>query len=172
MKTIKKYPTKVYLNKVFTYSDGDLFWKIRKGYSIKIGEKAGRTTKKGYWRVSLNCSDYLCHRLVWIMHNGKIPNGMQIDHINGIKWDNRIENLRLANNSQNKNNLNLRKNNKSGHKGVSWKQANKKWQVSIMVNGKNKYIGIFSEKKDAINSYVENSIKYHKKFSIYANRKH
>ena len=76
----------------------------------KIGEgyRAGATDSIGYRVVSIYGKSYKEHRLVWIYHNGDISEGMQIDHINRIRNDNRIENLRLVTSSSNGLNTNAR----------------------------------------------------------------
>ena len=77
-----------------------------------------------------NTPKFYVHRVVWEAHNGPIPPGMQVDHINGDRLDNRIENLRLANNAQNNCNVGLKSNNTTGHKGISIRK-NGKFRVQI-----------------------------------------
>ena len=69
------------------------------------------------------------HRIVWEKHNGPIPKGMQIDHINRVRDDNRIENLRLVTPQQNHFN-------RSGVKGFNWDKKRNKWRSYIYLNGK------------------------------------
>ena len=87
---------------------------------------------------------YKAHRIIWAIHYGAPPTG-DIDHINGIKTDNRIENLRLVNNAENSKNQSRRKDNKSGITGVTWDKAAGKWRACIRISGKTQYIGLFCD---------------------------
>lgn len=167
MKTIKKYPPRKILLETFIYEDGKIFWRQNKGKNITSGKEAGRVSNKGYFRVCINRKEYLRSRIIYIMHNGDIPFGLLIDHKNEIKHDDRIDNLRLSNNSQNKNNSGKRKTNKSGYKGVSWKSANNKYQSQILVNGQVKYLGLFNTPEDAHKAYSMAAKKYHGVFAHY-----
>jgi hypothetical protein len=76
---------------------------------------------------------------------------MEIDHINGIKTDNRIENLRLVTHQQNSFNRS-----RLNAKGYSWNKVAQKWQATITANGKNKYLGLFANEEDARKAYLNN----------------
>ena len=84
---------------------------------------------------------------------GELP--LMLDHINRIKDDNRIENLRPCTFSQNSINKDIQKNNTSGVVGVRWHKFNKKWFSTISVNGKEKHLGYFKDKQDAIKVRLE-----------------
>lgn len=88
----------------------------------------------------------------------KAPKNLQVDHINGDKLDNRIENLRLCTNSLNMANKPAQKNNTSGFKGVSKHKGTNKWQAVVAVKGKNKYLGIFKTKKQAYSVYKKAAV--------------
>lgn len=75
------------------------------------------------------------HRIVWESVHGPIPSGMVIDHINGDKHDNRLENLRLCTTAQNLANAKLSSRNTSGIKGVSWNSKKSRWDAKIMADG-------------------------------------
>jgi hypothetical protein len=75
---------------------------------VKKGSRAGCLNVHGYTFIGLNYTDYLAHRLAWVYVNGEIPDGLFIDHINGKRNDNRIENLRLATPMQNGNNRGIK----------------------------------------------------------------
>lgn len=135
---------------IFIYSDGNIYRKkdVTCGngrVQIKAGSKAGYKMKTGYLSVSSNLKSQLVHRIIWEMHHGKIPDGMQIDHINHIRDDNRIENLRLVSNQENHKNISMQSNNTSGITGVYWHKAAKKWMASIKIDGKMRYLGLFSD---------------------------
>lgn len=106
----KQYPSQNEIKELFEYRDGRLHWK-KKIARCEIGNKAGTKHKQsGYRRIAIKGNQYLEHRLIWMMFNGDIPDGMQIDHINRIKDDNRIENLRIVHhqiNGLNKNSKNV-----------------------------------------------------------------
>jgi hypothetical protein len=89
------------LNKYFEYKDGKLFWKTPTNKSIKVGDLCNHRNPDGYIRVGINGKQIMAHRIIWEMFNGAIPDGLQIDHINEVKDDNRIENLQLVTNKQN-----------------------------------------------------------------------
>ena len=89
------------MNKYFEYKDGKLFWKVANSNRIKVGQEVGNKGNNGYIEFQCNGKRFLTHRVIWKMFNGAIPKGLQIDHINGIRDDNRIENLQLVTAKQN-----------------------------------------------------------------------
>lgn len=95
------------------------------------GEAAG-SFDGDYFRVAGKAA----HRVVWELHNGPVPEGMEVDHINRNKQDNRIENLRLATREQNRANVDAYSNNTSGTKGVYFDSSKCSWVAKIKVNGK------------------------------------
>lgn len=86
----------------------------------------------------------LAHRVVWAMHYGQWPfNGL--DHINGVRTDNRIINLRPADHTTNAQNMKLMSNNKTGIVGVSYNAKRGKYYASIRVRGKTRNLGLFDD---------------------------
>jgi hypothetical protein len=153
---------KEYLN--YNPDTGIFVWKKCYNKKLnKIGTIAGGINNKGYHRIQINNKSYSSHRLAYIYINGEIPNKLCIDHINGIKTDNRICNLRLATVKQNAFNVKKRINNKSGHKGVCWNKKEKKWYAYAS----RKHIGCFDIKDDAINAYKIAIEKLHGEFAKY-----
>lgn len=151
---------------LFRYDDetGNLVRKIgRSGPKARVGDIAGRITEKGYVRVYVDGSPYAAHRLIWIMHYGE--SAKEIDHINGIKSDNRIENLRSVTRSQNRMNVGAYSSNKSGVRGVSWSKANKKWIAQIQKDGRKIGIGYFSTIEEAKIAYEAAASKYHGEYA-------
>lgn len=100
------------------------------------------------------------HRLIMNIHN--LDSSLQIDHINHNKNDNRKENLRIVNNSENQFNIPTRCNNKSGHIGVGYDKAKNIWYATIRINGKTKYLGSRKNKEDAIKLRKDAEILYYK----------
>ena len=157
--------TQKLLRERFDYKDGQLIYKVITNRKIKFGSVAGNFNDQGYIVVQIDGKKHRVHRLIWIYHNGDIPNGLQIDHINNIRNDNRVENLRLATDTQNKYNRSKLKNNTSGFKGVHFFQN--KWAATIRVNNKQKYLGRRDTKEAAYELYKAAAIKYHGEFSNY-----
>lgn len=135
--------------KYFRYdqSTGKLYWKLSKSKSrFPKGSEAGYLDKSsGYVCVTLDGKIYRSHRIIWEMFNGPIPKGMQIDHVNHIRCDNRLVNLRLVTQEENRKNISRQKNNTSGITGVYWDKSRGKWHVQIKLNGKTRGLGRFDD---------------------------
>lgn len=113
---------------------------------------------KDYVCVSIDGFKEKGHRVVFAMVHGRWPTG-DIDHINGIRSDNRPENLREVTESQNLHNTGGRKNNKSGYKGVSWYSGQQKWVAEIMVSRVRHRLGYFDDPEVAHYAYLSASLK-------------
>ena len=102
MTKAKPLPPVETLRSLFDYNPetGDITWKTNRG-CVKVGDTAGYIMPTGYKSIFHNKRMYLCHRLAWFLHYGEDPLNYQIDHINQVKDDNRIVNLRKATHSQN-----------------------------------------------------------------------
>lgn len=148
------------LNELFDYypKSGKLIWKEKsptsranKIFNSKFAfQEAGRITESGYLRVQIKNRDYYVHRIIWVMTQEE-PLTF-IDHINGIKHDNRLANLRLATYAENLQNRNKPKsNNSTGVLGVSKKGT--KFIAHICVNYKLKSLGSFNTIEEASNAY-------------------
>lgn len=137
------------LDDIFEYDCGALKWKARRYSNAMAGHNAGTVRPDGYLQVSLFGKTQLVHRVIWEMHNGPIPDGMEIDHINHDRLDNRIENLRIVSRQENSVNLSKRIDNTSGIVGVSWSKRMGKWRARISVNKKEISLGFFSDINDA-----------------------
>jgi hypothetical protein len=142
---------------IFELRDGVLYWKVTKPRSrIRIGSVAGTVNNNSYVRIELKNVNYLAHRIVYYMHYGIDPCDLQVDHINGIKSDNRPDNLRLATNAENAmNRQGPAVNSTSGIRGVSWNKAKRKWMAYVFFEGKNKHLGYFETKTDAESSSIK-----------------
>lgn len=157
--------TSIVWTEVFDYSNGKLFWKIKPSKKVCIGDLVGSPHPKGHLLVGFNRKKYYVHRIVYEMNFGPIPEGLQVDHINRITNDNRIENLRLATPSQNKWNTARQRNNISGFKSVFFAKHARKWRARIKVFGKVKHIGYFFTAEEAHAAYAEWSKQLHGSFS-------
>ena len=152
--------TAEYIRSILDYepSTGVLTWRKRQDrndywnrrYS---GKQAGSSHKDGYLRFSINKKNYLAHRIAYLHFHGIWPSD-EIDHINGIANDNRIENLRAVTSKQNNMNTRLYKNNTTGLKGVSWSKSHVKWSSTGSLSGKTYNIGYFDCPAAAHLAYV------------------
>ena len=131
------------LRNLLEYSSitGRFTWKVKASTRETIGSNAG-SDRNGYRRIVINKSCYMAHRLAWLYVHGEWPNG-EIDHVNRIRNDNRIDNLRIATRSQNQSNIGVLSNNKCGFRGVSWHKASKAWRATIRLDDKEEHLGIF-----------------------------
>lgn len=120
----------------FEYKDGFLYWKgVTHPNKVYLRNKpAGSIHKTGYRHITWFNKPQKAHRLIFMLHHGYLP--QEVDHINGDRADNRIENLRPANRSENQCNRNILANNTSGYAGVSWHKKSNAWVVRVMKNGK------------------------------------
>ena len=156
---------------------GVLIWRPRKPRTGDLGRTdkawnskfAGkdvsfRRHRHGHLQVGIWGKNYMTHRIIWMHHYGDAPDG-HIDHINGIPDDNRIENLRLATQSENMCNARLRSNNTSGHKGVSWMPKHNKWQAYITKDKKTRPLGYFASFEEACAARKEAERRLHGEFA-------
>jgi len=154
--TNKNLPPIEYLHKRLRYEPetGKLFWRdcdeMQKHWRTRYAgkEALSATNKRGYLHGGLSNKTLLAHRVAFALFYGKWPD-MEIDHINGVPVDNRIENLRPASPQQNRKNTGMRSDNTSGVCGVHWSKRDRKWVATIHVNGRPKYLGLFSSIDDA-----------------------
>lgn len=137
------------IKEYFTYDGSNLLWRISPKYDIHIGSVAGHKNTLGYIEVRIKGKLYLAHRLIWQYVNDE-PLSFDIDHINHIRSDNRIENLRLVSHSINMRNQKLRVTNKSGYHGIRWYKKLNKWQARIMYQYKDIHLGYFNTIEEAI----------------------
>lgn len=139
---------------------GAFTWKVRNGICFP-GDKAGAVNKhRGYEYIGLANRRLLSHRLAWLYVYGEWPEG-QIDHINRVKTDNRIANLRLATQSENGQNTKLSRSNKSGHKGVIWYKRDQNWRAFLTIEKKVLHLGYFQNLDDAVAARKAAEAQYH-----------
>ena len=142
-----------------------LVWVVNPGLQKLAGKPAGSITAKKYYRVAYKRKIYQAHRIVWELHNGPIPKGMRIDHINRDPQDNRIENLRLATAAQNGHNRKINANSTTGVKGLM-RRHDGGWEGRIYRNGKSVSMSSFS-RQEVEKWLIESRPKLHKEFASY-----
>lgn len=98
-----------------------------------VGTTAGSLNNSGYCRIMIQGKAYLAHRLAFLLMTGRMPK-KHVDHINGVRTDNRWENLREADSTQNGRNQRLRRDSKLGLMGVYWSDSRNSFQVCIGIS--------------------------------------
>ena len=112
-----------------------------------FGRKAGFVNRHGYLRVAVDDCEYQGHRIIWRLVTGEEPE--EIDHINGVRSDNRLCNLRSVDTAENAKNRCNRIDNTSGHIGITFTPKTRRWRVQINANGKRYHVGYFGSIADA-----------------------
>ena len=148
----------------FEYRDGNLYWKMSNSPRALKGSIAGNLNSHGYIDVRYNKKLVKAHRIIFGLHHGYIPE--QVDHINGNRSDNRIENLRAANNQTNQFNRACR-NGVSGLKNIYWRESRKRWFVKLCLKDKQVWLGSYKELELAELVAIEARNKYHKEFACH-----
>jgi hypothetical protein len=146
------------ISALFSYRDGDLYWSDLANQKVR-GKLAGSVNEKGYRKIEVNGKKYGAHQIVFALHHGYIPDCL--DHINGIKDDNRIENLRPATKSQNGYN----RAGFSDSKNVTYRKDSKSWRGMMQVDGKCRSFGSYKDKELAELVAHEARIKHHGEFA-------
>lgn len=145
---------------------GDIFLlKSRKGVRKSKGLLAGSVKHYGYRYISFEKKELLAHRLVYMIHHGLIEIDMEIDHIDGNKSNNRIENLRAVTHQDNRQNqIKPMRRNRSGFLGVWFNPARaigQQYTATIAV-GKTKHdLGSFDTPEAAHQAYLEAKRRLH-----------
>ena len=130
----------------------------------QVGAVAGAMHPMGYISITVDGHRHLAHRLAWLYVYGVLPHG-DTDHINGVKTDNRIANLRAATRSQNMANLGALSNSKSGIRGVFYFPRTDRWRSSIRSNGRTVHLGYFATAEEAAQAYREAATRLHGEFA-------
>jgi hypothetical protein len=138
------------------------------GEFLRNGRRVGfLVPPKNYRRVLVDGRQWLEHRLAWLYMNGSWPCG-QIDHINGVKTDNRIANLRDVTAATNMENMRrpMSHNKSSGILGVTWAKNEKKWKAQISVGGTTRHLGYSDTPEDAREIYLAAKRRLHEGCTI------
>ena len=138
---------------LFTWKYRDLKWfnnnaRIHKAWNARRSGKPAGYLDDGYIVLGLLGKEVYGHRIAWLYVHGYNP-PEQIDHENHIRNDNRISNIRLVSDPENKKNMKMRADNKSGINGVHWSARDKRWIAQIGLNGKPTCIGYFKTIEEA-----------------------
>lgn len=141
------------IRKLFDYEEGYLRWRVSLTGSVDIGSVAGHLDKRDYITIGVDGVNHYAARLIWIYHHGVIPNGLQVDHRDRVRSNNRIENLRLVTHQENTFN--------NDAKGYHWNKQNKNWRARIQVDGKSIDLGSHSTEESAREAYLSAKQKYH-----------
>jgi len=163
MSNIKKLPDKHHLNYIFKYDEetGKLYWKVSSSPKIKVGQEAGTPHKTkygftGYRQVGIDGSIYLVHRIIWAMNIGDIPVGLEVDHLDRDRTNNRLTNFVLVSHTENMKNSKGRKgtiltevpkSNVTGELYIHFCNSHKRYKV---IYPRGAYQGSFRTLKDAI----------------------
>jgi hypothetical protein len=151
------------LHKSFEYRDGYLYWKVKNSPVINIGDQAGWKTHE-YMRNTINGKMIYQHRIIFAMHHGYFPDC--IDHIDGDKSNNKIENLRASTKSQNGMNRKAPVNNTSGTKNIYKDRRKNRWFVKVVENGIQHHGGYFYDFSEAQIAAEKLRSKVHSGFSL------
>lgn len=172
--TAKPLPTQEELHAMLRYDaeTGKLYWKARPLSSFasecvgaawntrRAGSEAFTARDRhGYKHGAIYGVSFRAHRIIWAMLSGSDPAG-QIDHINGVRDDNRPDNLRVVGDGENRKNQKKPKDNTSGHIGVCWNKNAGKWVAEIKASGKRVYLGLFPDLPSAVSARKAAELKY------------
>ncbi len=127
---------------------GIFVWKSRTSHRVRVGDTAGTHHSKGYVIIGVDGHRMFAHRLAYLLMMGELPFD-QIDHANGIKDDNRWENLRACDGCQNHSNMRKSKANSTGVKGVYIHSQTGRYTSQITVQGNRFHLGCFQTLEEA-----------------------
>ncbi|AZV02184.1 homing endonuclease [Pectobacterium phage Arno162] len=128
-------------NLIYNPKTGHFFWKKTLCSTAIAGRRAGHSAAHGYRAIQVCGKKVYEHDAAWLIINGEIPDGFEIDHKNLVKTDNRLCNLRLVSKAQNQHNRSMNKNNTSGIKGVSFCKQTGMYKARVTCKGKCIHVG-------------------------------
>ena len=136
---------------------GRITWRVRSGKKVKIGDVAGSINGEGYMQIRFKGKGHYAHRVIWLLVTGKWPEN-DIDHINGIRDDNRLSNIRAA--TRGENNQNMKPYSNTGISGITL-EKNGRYKARLHLDGK--YVLNTTRKtfEDAVSAVAEAKRKYH-----------
>jgi hypothetical protein len=158
--------TQEFLKDILSYAPetGVFTWLIAPSQRTKVGMVAGGISTKGYRKIRVGGARCSASRIAFLYMTGRHPKG-QVDHVNGVRSDDRWENLRECTNGENQCNSGVRKDSGTGFKGVKLGQS--RYIARISKNGKRHYLGSFSTPEEAHKVYCEAADRLHGEFKNY-----
>lgn len=147
MKTLTSHISQARLLEVLNYNPttGALTWRTKASKKCVVGAEAGCKTPAGYIRITIDGTPHMAHRLAWQHFHGEEAAAL-IDHRNRCRTDNRINNLRLATDVDNAQNVVWGRPNKGGHRGIHWNKRLCKWVATIRNGeGRRLHLGAFDD---------------------------
>lgn len=141
------------LKQVLSYDQetGIFTWLCNRGRNNTQGKIAGVVDRNNYLYIRIYNKKHLAHRVAWLYMYGIWPNN-QIDHINGVRNDNRINNLREVTNKENCQN---RLKHKNGHLiGTTFRKDINRWVAQVNISGKQVYLGLYYTQQEAHKAYL------------------
>lgn len=149
---------------------GKLFWRERpvglfedKGHTAETacrlwnakhaGKEAFTAVQHGYPQGRILGGTYKAHRVIWCMVYGEWPG--HIDHIDGVRSNNLLANLREVTLAENCKNRRPNRNTRSGLAGVCWRERSKRWVASIAIDGRRREIAAFKDASEAHAAYLK-----------------
>ena len=161
-KKVKEKITTERLRELLHYGQdtGKFSWRVDRRGHAKAGCIAGALRPDGYLRITLDGECYMAHRLAWLYTNGVWPS-LNIDHINRVRSNNRISNLRDATHAENSQNTPMNSRNSSGYRGVSWHNKVGRWRANIGIKGNAKHLGYFDTPEAAYEAYKIAASEFH-----------
>lgn len=167
----KSMPSKeLILERVSYDPDTGIFLrKMKTNRNQVIGEQVGTLSSEGYLIIQIEKVKYYAHRLAYFLLTGEQP--VSVDHVNGLRTDNRAVNLRAATRCQNVYNMKKTIRNRSGHKNIHWNNRSQKWDVHMHANKKSHWGGCYSSIEDAVEASNALRIKLHGEFANHGEQK-
>lgn len=146
----------------YSKASGLFIWRVTRG-RVNKGDTAGSLQQNGYINITIDGKKYQAHQLALLITDGRAPTGL-VDHVNGLKADNRRKNLRPASHTTNAQNIAKPfKNNKLGVQGVCAHKG--KFQATIQYEGRSRYLGLFDTPKKARSAYLAAKRAHHPGYS-------
>lgn len=130
---------------------GAFTWRVNKG-CVRAGRRAGCQMPNGYWQITIDGTNYVGHRLVWLYVFGRWPLD-ELDHEDRDKGNIRLRNLREATHKENLFNVGVKKNNTSGYTGVSFRKGRNTFRAHVKIDGKYIHLGTFTTAGEAHAAY-------------------
>lgn len=150
------------LREMFVYNPetGELFRRVNSRARPNMLVPSGSLSGTGYLTAWVKTANVTVHRIAWALTHGAWPMEI-VDHINGVKTDNRIANLRLVTPAQSLHNVSQTNDSTSGHRGVVWDPKAQKWCAQAEHEGRRFYFGRYARLEDAVAARHAGAVKLH-----------